>query len=182
MDQKRELDAKDLIYDIRAGMTDFQLMEKYRLSDIGLQSAFKKLLHRQAISPEELCERFPLYEVMTVEDMRSIVRSPLRQPLPIYDATRPEEKGLVRNITQQGVGVEGIFTRVNDIKTFMLDATGVASVGPIRFSAQCRWVKKRPSGEYVAGFEIMKISPRSVAELRKLLAAITDQDPSSDPQ
>lgn len=180
MDQKRELDAKELIFDIRAGMTDFQLMEKYRLSDIGLQSAFKKLLHHQAISPEELCERFPLYEVMTFEDMRRIVKSPLRVPVPVYDADQPNTQGLARNITSKGIGVEGLFTRVHDVKNLIVDAKDFTVLEPIRFSAQCRWVKKRASGEYVAGFEIIKISKSNADKLEKLLEVIRVQEAKSD--
>jgi len=48
MDFKREIEAKELIFDIRAGMTDSQLMEKYRLTYKGLKSALQKLLNVQA--------------------------------------------------------------------------------------------------------------------------------------
>jgi hypothetical protein len=41
---KRQLSAKELLQDIRAGMDDTALMEKYRLSEQGLHSAFRKLM------------------------------------------------------------------------------------------------------------------------------------------
>ena len=41
---KREVNAKQLIDDIRSGMNDFSLMEKYRLTPKGLDSTFQKLL------------------------------------------------------------------------------------------------------------------------------------------
>lgn len=169
MDFKREIEAKDLIFDIRAGMTDSQLMEKYRLTYKGLKSALQKLLNVQAISPEELYERFPLYEVITADDMRRLVRSPLPYPVPVFESSHPEPKGQVRNITEQGIGVKGIECRVGETKHFVVDATEFATVELVSFYAQCRWVKKKTSGEYVAGFEITRISKESFHDLKKMI-------------
>ena len=41
--QKVQVKAKDVLRDIRAGMSDKNIMEKYRLSEMGLASLFKKL-------------------------------------------------------------------------------------------------------------------------------------------
>lgn len=172
MEHKRELEAKDLIFDIRAGMTDSQIMEKYRLSFKGLQSALRKLLNVQAISPEELYERLPLYEVMTVDDMRQLVRAPLEFDLPIYEMNNPSSEGRVRNVTEQGVGVAGIEVRVGDTKTLTIEASEIAAFDAIAFNAQCRWVKKKVSGEYVAGFEITRITKENLDRLRQLIQGI----------
>jgi hypothetical protein len=176
IEQKRELEAKDLIFDIRAGMTDSQIMEKYRLSFRGLQSALKKLLNVQAISPEELYERLPLYEVMTVDDMRQLVRAPLEYDLPVYEPENPSAEGRVRNITEQGVGIAGIEARVGATKTLVIEASEIAAFDAITFNAQCRWVKKKVSGEYVAGFEITRITKDNLERLRQLIQGIGTDD------
>ncbi len=175
MDEKRKLEAKDLIYDIRAGMTDTQMMEKYKLTPKGLQSALKKLINVQAISPEDLYERFPLYEQLTANDMRNIVRSPLAYPIPIYEAENPESRGEVRNVTEHGVGVKGIAAKVGETKTFVMEAGAFMAVAPIAFNGQCRWVRKKSSGAYIAGFEITMISEASLQNLRKVIQEL-DQD------
>ncbi|AFM25504.1 PilZ domain-containing protein [Desulfomonile tiedjei] len=169
MDLKREIEAKDLIFDIRTGMTDAQLMEKYRLTYKGLRSALKKLLNVQAISPEELYERFPLYEVITAEDMKELVKGPLAMPLPVYESNDPDGKGQVRNISEQGVGIRGLASKVGETKHLVLDPTELASIDLISFYAQCRWVKKKSSGEYVAGFEIIRISREGFQDLKKII-------------
>lgn len=176
MEQKRELEAKNLIFDLRAGMTDSQLMEKYRLSFRGLRSAFRKLLNVQAISPEELYERLPMYEVMTVDDMRQLVRAPLEFDLPIYELDNPVSEGRVRNVTEQGVGVAGIEARVGETKTLVIEASEIAAFDAITFNAQCRWVKKKVSGEYSAGFEITRITKDNLDRLRQLVQGIGFDD------
>ncbi len=175
MGEKRTLDAKDLIFDIRAGMTDTQMMEKYKLTYKGLVSTFKKLIEVQAISPEELYERFPLYEELTISDMRNIARSPLAYPIPIYESANPDSRGEVRNITDRGVGVKGMRAKVGETLTLIIDAGAYVAVAPIAFNGQCRWVRKKSSGDYVAGFEITMISRDNLLQLRKVIQEL-DQD------
>lgn len=173
MGSKRDIGAKDLIFDIRAGMTDLQLMEKYKLTAKGLQSALQKLVDIQAISPEELYERYPLYEAtLTVEEIRRIVRQPLTYPVPVYEADFPDIEGTVRDITEKGVCVRGIDTLLGETKTFVIDAREFVDVGPFVFRAQCRWVKKSFAGEYTGGFEIVSISEKHLQSLRKFIRHI----------
>jgi hypothetical protein len=54
---KREINAKELVGDIRAGTNDFGLMEKYKLTPKGLDSTFRKLLAVGLISSNELAVR-----------------------------------------------------------------------------------------------------------------------------
>lgn len=54
---KRRLSAKEVLRDIRAGMDDAGLMEKYRLAPEGLQSVFRKLVEAGAISQSQLDQR-----------------------------------------------------------------------------------------------------------------------------
>lgn len=58
---KRKIDADVALMDIRAGMTDAELMAKYRLSAKGLQSLFNKLLLAGLIELEELDLRMPTF-------------------------------------------------------------------------------------------------------------------------
>lgn len=58
---KRKISADVAIKDIRSGMSDAELMGKYRLSAKGLQSLFKKLLAVGLIKVEELDQRMPTF-------------------------------------------------------------------------------------------------------------------------
>jgi competence protein ComGC len=56
---KRTINAKEILADIKAGMNDASLMEKYELSEKSLQSVFKKLidaghLKQKQAEPEQI--------------------------------------------------------------------------------------------------------------------------------
>ena len=65
---KTEIRAKAALHDIRAGLDDFELMEKYKLTDKGLQSLFRKLIGAGLLSPAELDDRqSPLVSTITLD-------------------------------------------------------------------------------------------------------------------
>ncbi len=54
---KRQLNAREILQDIRSGMDDTPLMEKYNLSAQGLHSAFNKLIAAGVLKRAELDQR-----------------------------------------------------------------------------------------------------------------------------
>jgi hypothetical protein len=50
---KKKIDGRELVKDVRARMTDLELMQKYKLSPKGLDSVLKKLLEMKAITQAE---------------------------------------------------------------------------------------------------------------------------------
>ncbi len=120
-------------------MTDSQLMEKYSLLQ-GPQSALQKLLNVQAITPKNYTSDFPYYEVITADDMRRLVRSPLPYPVPVFESNRPgAERSVSEHHREHGIGVKGIECRVGRNKASVVDATEFATVELVSFYAQCRW-------------------------------------------
>ena len=67
--EKRTIKAKDVVHDIRAHMTDAQLMEKYHLSARGLQSVLKKLVRHNLVSESDLAVRPVGYEDTVTIDL-----------------------------------------------------------------------------------------------------------------
>ena len=59
---KRKITAREVLRDIRAGLSDQDLMEKYTLSAQGLQSVFHKLVNAGVITQPELDDRVPITE------------------------------------------------------------------------------------------------------------------------
>jgi|GEM_PF-1587401 len=57
--EKRKLSAKEVLEDIRSGISDHELMKKYDLSLKGLQSLFKKLQDCGLVTEAELYQRSP---------------------------------------------------------------------------------------------------------------------------
>ncbi|HMK34941.1 MAG TPA: hypothetical protein VK463_07745 [Desulfomonilaceae bacterium] len=74
--QKKRIGAKEAAADIREGMDDSRLMEKYHLSVEGLQSLFDKLVHKGFIDLSDVEKRMPgfLGTVVVSESLISRVK------------------------------------------------------------------------------------------------------------
>lgn len=66
---KREVNAEEAVKDILAGMDDFSLMQKYRITAKGLQSLFTKLVKAGLLTKSEIDHPRSLYDE-TVEVIR----------------------------------------------------------------------------------------------------------------
>jgi len=81
MTRKIKIKAGDAVRDIRSGVTDAQLMEKYGLSAKGLQSLVLKLLEAKAITSAEIDQRRATFhdtiiiQRMSEEDLVEDIRS-----------------------------------------------------------------------------------------------------------
>jgi hypothetical protein len=174
MAAKRTIKAKDIVNDLRSGLTNFQLMEKYGLSSKGLQSIFAKLMEAGAVRVGELNGRVPLADdTVNLDQMRSLPRNFVVVKIPVYDTTDMTLEGHVRDMTVKGLQVAGIPASAGDLKTLIIQPDEFADVHPFVVEVQCRWSKPGTEDEpWSAGFEITEISEDSVNELHKLLRGL----------
>jgi hypothetical protein len=171
---KRSISTSEFVNDIRAGLADAELMEKYQLSYNALQRAFKQLLESKTITKGELYGRASLHpatEAIPVVDHSA--RHYLVFPLPIYEPTRPNVIGRVRDITERDLGIIGIEAELDDVKTLVIFPEKFLNFEPFRFDAICEWSRRDNSGECVAGFTITRISEESQRRLTKLVISLT---------
>jgi len=72
--EKRQIRVREALADLRAGMKDAELMEKYNLAAKGLQSLFAKLVAAGMITMEEIEQRMPgLMQSATIsEDVQNL--------------------------------------------------------------------------------------------------------------
>jgi hypothetical protein len=175
MTQKRVLKARDLINDIRGGMGDAELMKKYHLSSLGLQSAFDKLIEAGAIQLQEIYGRSPEDDnTVGLEGLRELPRHYLAVVVPIFEPTRPEIRGTLRDITEQGIGVRGIEARIGEIKSLVIPCGKYLKTEHIWFEAECIWAgKRKPGGETAGGFQITKISETDLDNLRQMIRLLS---------
>ncbi len=168
---KNIIKVKDIVRDIRAAMSDLQLMQKYHLSSKGLQSVFKKLIEARAVRPEELFDRSPIHaeDSVDIAGVRESSREYIEIAIPICDATNLENLGTIRDVSEKGVGVRGVETQKAETKTLVILAERLFPVEPFKFEAICRWVKrKRAEGIVDSGFEITRISQEALLQFWKL--------------
>ncbi|MGB6065531.1 MAG: PilZ domain-containing protein [Desulfomonilaceae bacterium] len=168
MAEKRKIDGRQLIEDLRSGMADWELQVKYKLSSQALQTIFKKLVERKAINHAELYESSPFYRERT-DNIKP--REHCRADIPLYVPVRDLEDsktGLLRDISQKGLRVAGIDVTVGQIKKFQIPIDMFRGTASLAVTAQCKWVEtKGKIKQYVvAGFEIIGLSDTDTMVLR----------------
>ncbi|GEM_PF-787231 len=166
--------AKEILNDIRSGMTDSELMEKFDRTAKGLKRLFRKLVQAKAVKHGELYEKSPMYKDMVDQiQSREFPRARVTVRLRIFDS-ESSDGGYVRDLSEQGLRVAGIKAKVGDTKTFLLPADMLTESKTIRFEATCRWVKAKGTGNkfFMAGFEITNISDHDHEDLLKFLRVL----------
>jgi len=177
----KSISAREFLRDLRAGMTDEELAAKYQLTPAKLVIVFNKLLEANALSTAELedrrlgRERGPYPEMPS--DFRISVRERLDFPLAIYEKDFPETRGVVRDISEKGIGARGIESKVGDTKTLVIPAHELFHVNLLEVEAVCRWTTTEGlSGESVGGFEIIRVIQGDMEELQMLIRSLPLED------
>jgi hypothetical protein len=174
MREKRRINGKNIINDLRSGITDWELRMKYGLSTSGLCKIFEKLVDSEAMSHSELSGWSPLYSLRTrYKDSRSYPRADLTVRVPIYDL-QTGSIGILRDISEQGLRVAGIDARVGQARTFQIPIEMCMQAEPLLIIAECKWAKTRGKiKEYVvAGFEIIDLPPKDRHTLQNFISVL----------
>jgi hypothetical protein len=178
MGEKRQINGRNIIDDLRSGMTDQELQMKYGLSTNGLCTIYEKLLDRGAISHTELFERSPLYSLrMNYKESRSYPRADLSTSVPIYDVGTGSV-GILRDISEKGMRVAGIDASVGQAKTFQIPIDMFMLADPLLIVAECKWAKLTGKRKefIVAGFEIIALSENDRNTLQNFITFILLSD------
>jgi hypothetical protein len=170
----RRINIVAVLNDIGGGMSESDLMKKYALSADLLRLVSIKLLEargkRSAVDgPDTLIEELP--ELLST---REFLRHEVDFELPIYEASRPEIHGMVRDISEEGVSVAGLEANMGDVTTLVILGDEFGAFSSFEFEAYCRWCTvDTADGTCLTGFAISKISEEDLRQLRKLDRLIT---------
>jgi len=69
---KRVLKANEVLKDLRSGLTDAAMMEKYQLSSKGLQSLFDKMVAAGLLSAADVADRMSTWVDSVVVDLADL--------------------------------------------------------------------------------------------------------------
>jgi hypothetical protein len=182
MSPKRRIPAREVVTDIRKGMSNSDLMDKYQLSMKGLTSVFAKLVEANFCTKKELLFRMPPGDdTAALDQMRDMARCYPVVRIPVIDLADLRSEGYVRDLTVKGIQVAGIRATVGDKKNFLIQADAFAAILPFTLDAHCRWVNPDSAGGLtVSGYEITEISETNLESLRKAVEVFTfcDEDKS----
>src|SRR5208283_4078127 len=131
----------------------------------------KQLVACKAISQSELYEISSSYRDRVDRITgRTHPRADLAVRVPIYDIGSGSI-GVLRDISETGLRVAGIESRVGQAKTFQIPIDMFMQAEPLLIIAECKWVemKGRHRKYHVAGFEIMDLSETDSLVLRNFI-------------
>lgn len=170
----RKIGAAAIVRDIRAGMHDPDLMDKYNLSASGLQKLLRKLVEAGIIEHDELYASSPAYkDTVDITHLRLHEREEVTVPLPIISSNEMEQ-GLVRDISATGLRTAGISVLPGETRGFSLPVDHFIMAEPILFEAVCKWAKGRGTDirYVVAGWEITNISEKAQEDLNRFVKVL----------
>lgn len=175
MGPKRQIPARSVVAAIRAGMTNAQLMKRYRISSSTLDKIFKKLQDANMITARDLDGRMLSPQEGVVHDsVRQEPRCYTIMRLPITDLDNLDADCYVKDITEKGLQIVNLSTNVGEKKNFLIPASEFADVRPFSFEAECRWARAQTDTEpQAAGFEITRISDEGLQQLREFMLSAT---------
>lgn len=164
------INIHDIAEDIRSGLNRTQLMEKYRLSPRAVRWVSATLISSGTITWQEIYDKLcTSHEDLMPDKPRRAKRYPVPFDCNIHEADNGRALGKVRDIAYKGVGVVGIKTKVGDKKTLVVPEDEFGEFATFTFDAECRWTKRGPTGDLMAGLEIAYISIGNLKEFQLLL-------------
>ncbi len=167
------VNVAQVLKDVRAGLTDSELMVKHKIPYEKLDRVFRQLLDTNVITRGELYGRSSLFiDTVTVDSIHDESEHYLAFPIPVSDAMDPAVVGRLRTVGEGMVGMIGIEAEVDEERSFVVYPEKFVEIQPIAFDATCRWLVREPEGSY-AGFEITFISERDRARLEQLVRSLT---------
>jgi hypothetical protein len=184
MRPKKQIPVKAFLADMHGGMTDQQLMEKYKVSSRGLQRVFRKLLDADAITPAQLRGRVPSFEdtvSLDFENLRFPSDEHLECLVPVYDETAPSCVGSLCEIGDNGLTIEGLTVEPGQVRRIVVAAHDFFQIDSFTIELKCKWAKpEEPGKPPVAAFEIASIAESDKPNLRSLerLVKIHDKQDS----
>ncbi len=95
--------------------------------------------------------------------------------LPVYEATKRHNKGVIMNVSEGGIGVHGLSAEPGQRKTLVIQADyGFATFDSIVMVTECRWIEtKGKPWERNSGFKVLQLTPKNVLELAKLISTLS---------
>ncbi|MBI5248943.1 MAG: hypothetical protein HY912_05560 [Desulfomonile tiedjei] len=173
---KKKIDAAEIMKDIKRGLGDVPIMEKYELAPTEYMSILEKLRSLKGLEGQEVARRLLKGDWSTVGfDARRTRRCYLILSVLARDLTDTEIRGQVQDLTERGFQLAGVAARAGVTREFILQSeTTDGYLMPFVLKAQCRWSgTDSVTGSPVSGFEIIQISMHDMEELQKLIDLMT---------
>ena len=179
MSPRTKIKAREILSDIRARASDFELMSKYGLSVEQLDKVLEKLAESGMLRRGELVERGGFFDdPANRTQTRRLPRTYLRLPPTIEDVENPSNTGLVTDLSVMGFRTRGIESEIGEKKTFTVQSSEFKSGTAIKLAAVCRWRVRDGVDRnlWASGFQIIDVSDDDLEAIRRLIALLGMKD------
>jgi hypothetical protein len=173
-EKHRRIVSGQVLQDVRSGMGDAELKEKYKLSSAGLVRLLERMVDSNLISHSELSEISEAYrnKVGRIYGRRQ-VRAQISVPIPVHDMSSLSSSttGLLRDISLEGFRIVGIKCHVGDIKTFQLPLDMFTEAHPLILVGECSWVTQKVGEQnyWVTGYHMETVSDTDSDAITKFI-------------
>jgi hypothetical protein len=95
--------------------------------------------------------------------------------LPVYEATKRENKGIIVNVSEGGIRVHGLKAEPGARKTLVIPASyGFPTLDSIVMVAECRWIDTEGGPwERDSGFKVLQLTAKNALALAKLISNLS---------
>ncbi|MCA1960040.1 MAG: hypothetical protein LDL33_04510 [Desulfomonile sp.] len=171
--RKRTISPAEFVKDFFAGLTDAELIEKYRLTPSQLRHVFRAILDMRLISPMDF-ESWQIFHNLSVPlRIRLYPRTTLTVPPPIYEASTPSNRGVILNFSEYGIGVKGLHATLDSLMNLAIPTNSAPRARPITIQARCKWIAAKTGNQGPAsGFYVVVVNETSWAAVRRALEGL----------
>ncbi|MBI5247983.1 MAG: PAS domain S-box protein [Desulfomonile tiedjei] len=158
MTTERKIKAGEIARDLELGLSDAELMQKYKLSLKGLLSLYKRALEARIIESSEVERRFASKEnLVALEDARSSLRVNVRISIQVHEREHPEINGMISNMSVNGLRVEALQSVAGDVKVLVVPDNESFGTNQLVLESKCCWSETDTDGSCSAGYEIIRV-------------------------
>lgn len=176
MSKRKTVNAARVIADIKAGLGDVPIMEKYGLTPDDLVSILERLNTNKGVSSKVTGKKAPVAAVSVPKEpsRRKLPRNHTFFALPIYDAQDQKVQGTVSDITTRGLKISGMNVKKGEQRSMVLRSDLFLGQAPLRFNARCQWTTfEKDEQTQLSGFKITDISDADFSQLMRLINQLT---------
>jgi c-di-GMP-binding flagellar brake protein YcgR len=108
-------------------------------------------------------------------DRREQERLTVELELTVHEATNRQNRGIIVDVSEGGIGVKGLSAETGERKTLVIPAYhGFVTFTSIVMVAECRWTDKEgDTAERNSGFKVLQLTPKNALELAKLISTLS---------
>jgi len=172
---RKRINVREFVMDFRSGIADAELMKKYGISSEGLYMLYSRLIDLKALHSDEVFGD-PDLRPQAIEpiNVRETERFCLDFELAAYVAGHPGNKGIIRDITEKGVGLSGISCSQGAEIVLVISPDKFMNIEPFVFKAKCAWTEHDVSAlTALSGFKIDEIADEDLRRLRLLIGYLS---------